>query len=45
VPALGLAASAVVALAAARPAVPSVGLLLLGLAAGVAALVLATSAT
>ncbi len=45
VPLLGLVASAVVALAAARPAVPSVGLVLLGLAAGVAALVLATSTT
>jgi len=45
VPVLGLAASAVVAFAAARPAVPSVGLLLLGLVAGVAALVVATSAT
>jgi hypothetical protein len=45
VPVLGLLAGAVVAWAAARPAVPSVGLLLLGLAAGVAALVLATSTT
>jgi hypothetical protein len=43
VPVLGVAAAAVVALAADRPAVPSVGLVLLGLAAGVAALMLATS--
>ena len=43
VPALGLAATAGVALVAARPAVPSVGLVLLGLAAAVAALVVATS--
>ena len=43
VPVLGVVASAAVALAADRPAVPSVGLLLLGLAAGVAALVIATS--
>jgi hypothetical protein len=45
VPALGVLAAAGVALAADRPAVPSVGLVLLGLAAGVAALVLATSPT
>jgi hypothetical protein len=44
-PVLGLAGTIGVALAAARPAVPSVGLLLLGLAAGVAALVVATSAS
>jgi hypothetical protein len=43
VPALGVVAAAGVALAADRPAVPSVGLVLLGLAAGVAALVIATS--
>ena len=43
VPVLGLLAAAGVALAADRPAVPSVGLVLLGLAAGVAALVIATS--
>ncbi len=43
VPALGVVASAGVALAADRPAVPSVGLVLLGLAAGVAALIIATS--
>jgi hypothetical protein len=42
VPVLGVVASAAVALAADRPAVPSVGLVLLGLAAGVAALVIAT---
>jgi hypothetical protein len=45
VPLLGVVAAAGVALAADRPAVPSVGLVLLGLAAGVAALVLATSPT
>jgi hypothetical protein len=43
VPILGVVAAAGVALAADRPAVPSVGLVLLGLAAGVAALVIATS--
>lgn len=43
VPVLGMVAAAGVALAADRPAVPSVGLVLLGLAAGVAALVIATS--
>ena len=43
VPALGVVAAAGVAVAADRPAVPSVGLVLLGLAAGVAALVVATS--
>lgn len=43
VPVLGVVAAAAVALAADRPAVPSVGLVLLGLAAGVAALVIATS--
>ncbi len=43
VPVLGVVAAAGVALAADRPAVPSVGLVLLGLAAGVAALVIATS--
>lgn len=42
-PVLGLAGTVAVALTSARPAVPSIGLLLLGLAAGVAALVLATS--
>ena len=42
-PGPGLVAAAGVALAADRPAVPSVGLVLLGLAAGVAALVIATS--
>jgi hypothetical protein len=43
VPLLGVVAAAAVAVAADRPAVPSVGLVLLGLAAGVAALVIATS--
>ena len=43
IPVLGVVAAAGVALAADRPAVPSVGLVLLGLAAGVAALVIATS--
>ena len=43
VPVLGVLAAGGVALAADRPAVPSVGLVLLGLAAGVAALVIATS--
>lgn len=43
VPALGVLAAGGVALAADRPAVPSVSLVLLGLAAGVAALVIATS--
>jgi hypothetical protein len=43
VPTLGVVAAAAVAVAADRPAVPSVGLVLLGLAAGVAALVIATS--
>ena len=43
VPVLGVVAAAGIALAADRPAVPSVGLVLLGLAAGVAALVIATS--
>jgi hypothetical protein len=43
VPILGVVAAAAVAVAADRPAVPSVGLVLLGLAAGVAALVIATS--
>jgi hypothetical protein len=43
VPVLGVVGAAGVALAADRPAVPSVGLVLLGLAAGVAALVIATS--
>jgi hypothetical protein len=43
VPILGVVAAAGVAVAADRPAVPSVGLVLLGLAAGVAALVIATS--
>jgi len=45
VPVLGVVAAAGVALAADRPPVPSVGLVLLGLVAGVAALVIATSPT
>ncbi|MEP6761254.1 MAG: hypothetical protein ABJA93_07795 [Sporichthyaceae bacterium] len=43
VPVLGVLAAAAVAVAADRPAVPSVGLVFLGLAAAVTALVLATS--